>query len=203
MWLERVLRRARNPHNLTRLHHAREIARHGHEIGDFSYGRLQIRQWGEGARLKIGRYCSFADGIAIFLGGNHRSDWVTTYPFSNLPDLWPEMADHASTVSTRGDVVIGSDVWIGAGATVLSGVTIGHGAIIGARAVVVRDVPPYGVVAGNPGQILRRRFDELVIAALLELSWWDLPRDEVARLAPFLQSNDIAGLLAAGASARR
>ena len=55
------------------------------------------------------------------------------------------------------DIVVGSDVWVGAGAWILSGVEIGHGAVIGAGAVVRTDVPPYGIVAGNPARPLRRR----------------------------------------------
>jgi acetyltransferase-like isoleucine patch superfamily enzyme len=192
MWIDKLLRRASNPHNLTRLHHARDIRRFGDEIGDFSYGRLRIRRWGEGTRLKVGRYCSFADEVSVFLGGNHRTDWATTYPFSDLPDLWPEMRGRPSTVWSRGDVTIGHDVWIGAGATILSGVTIGHGAVVAARAVVSRDVPPYGIVAGNPAVLARTRFDEATMAALLDLAWWNLPRDAVARLAPLLQSGDVA-----------
>jgi acetyltransferase-like isoleucine patch superfamily enzyme len=198
MWLEKQLRRRRNPHNLTRLHHAAEAARRGYEIGDFSYGRLRLRSWGEGAKLRIGRYCAFADGVTVFLGGNHRTDWVSTYPFSDFPELWPESAGRPSTLSSRGDVTIGSDVWVGAGATILSGVTIGHGAVIGTGAVVARDVPPYAIAGGNPAAAVKLRFDEAAVAALLDLAWWDLPRDAVARLAPLLQSGDIDKLLAEG-----
>jgi acetyltransferase-like isoleucine patch superfamily enzyme len=196
MWIERQLRRWRNPHNLTRLHHAAEAVRHGYEIGDYSYGRLQIRSWGEGAKLTIGRYCSFADGVTVFLGGNHRTDWVSTYPFSDFPELWPEARGQVSTLSTRGDVRIGSDVWVGAGATILSGVSIAHGAVIGARAVVAKDVPPYAVLGGNPATVLKLRFDEATVASLLDLAWWDLERDAVARLAPLLQGSDAQALIA-------
>ena len=198
MWIEKQLRRWRNPHNLTRLHHAAEAAHHSYEIGDYSYGRLHIRAWGEGAKLAIGRYCSFADGVTVFLGGNHRTDWVSTYPFSDFPELWPEAKGRASTLSTRGAVTIGSDVWVGAGATILSGIGIGHGAVIGARAVVTKDVPPYAVVGGNPATVLKLRFDEATIAALLDLAWWDLPREAVARLAPLLQSSDAQALIGEG-----
>lgn len=58
-------------------------------VGRFTYGieNLQIRQWGEGAGLKIGSFCSLADNITVFLGGNHRTDWITTYPFGHVfPD---------------------------------------------------------------------------------------------------------------------
>ena len=55
------------------------------------------------------------------------------------------------------------------------------GAVIGAHAVVARDVPAYAVVAGNPAQALRMRFDDATIAALVEAAWWELPRNEVER----------------------
>ena len=53
-------------------------------------------------------------------------------------------------------VRIGRNVWIGFDACVLPGVTIGEGAVVGARSVVVEDVPPYTVVAGNPARVIRR-----------------------------------------------
>jgi acetyltransferase-like isoleucine patch superfamily enzyme len=202
MWIKRLQERWTNRYNLTRLHHAAQIARFGYEIGDYSYGRLKIRSWGEGAGLKIGRFCSFADGVTIFLGGNHRTDWVTTYPFSDCKDLWPEAAGRPSVLTTRGDVSIGSDVWIGAGATILSGVSIAHGAVVATRAVVSRDVPPYAVVVGNPATIVKLRFGEATIAALLELSWWDLPREKIASLIPLLQSSDVETVIEHGRQLR-
>ena len=54
-------------------------------------------------------------------------------------------------------IVIEDDVWIGARACILPGVTIGHGAVIGACAVVSKDVPPYAVLVGNPGRIVKMR----------------------------------------------
>lgn len=50
---------------------------------------------------------------------------------------------------------IGANVWIGFDCCVLAGVSIGEGAVIGARSVVVEDVPPYSVAAGNPARIVR------------------------------------------------
>lgn len=50
---------------------------------------------------------------------------------------------------------IGPNVWIGFDACVLPGVTIGEGSIIGARSVVVKDVPPRTVAAGNPARVIR------------------------------------------------
>jgi acetyltransferase-like isoleucine patch superfamily enzyme len=51
---------------------------------------------------------------------------------------------------------IGKNVWIGFDSCVLPGVTIGDGVIVGARSVVVEDVEPYTVVAGNPARLIRR-----------------------------------------------
>jgi acetyltransferase-like isoleucine patch superfamily enzyme len=200
--LDRIRRRPSGSGNLTRDHLAAGIARHGWQVGDCSYGRLRVRTWGEKARLVVGRYCSFADGIEVLLGGHHRTDFVTTYPFFAFPDLWPGAPRPENYPFARGDVVIGSDVWIAAGATILSGVTLGHGAVVAARAVVVRDVPPYGIVGGNPAQLIGMRFDEPTVAALLETAWWDLDREAVARLVPLLQGPDIAAALAAIRSER-
>lgn len=193
----KLIQRLQNPHNLTRIYYTSDMAKHGDTIGDYSYGRLTLRRWGEGARLHVGAYCAFANDITIMLGGNHRTDWGTTYPFSDFAELWPEAKGLPSTLWSRGDVVIGSDVWIGAGATILSGVSIGHGAVIGTRAVVSRDVPPYAIVAGNPASVMKLRFSETQIAALLATPWWEKPRDEVAALIPLLQSERIDELIAA------
>lgn len=53
---------------------------------------------------------------------------------------------------------IGSDVWIGHGSIILNGITIGDGALVAAGSVVVKDVAPYTIVAGNPAKYLRPRF---------------------------------------------
>lgn len=197
MSLRHRLKNWRNPHNQTRIHLARMAARHGYEIGEFSYGKPKVRFPESGKKLTIGRFCSIADKVEILLGGNHRLDWGTTYPFSALRDLWPSAPETDEYHSSRGDVTIGHDVWLGSGAIVLSGVTIGHGAVVAAHAVVTRDVPPYAIVGGNPAKVIRYRFDEATIAALLEAGWWELPREKVATLIPLLQSDRIRELVAA------
>ncbi|MBV8962278.1 MAG: CatB-related O-acetyltransferase [Hyphomicrobiales bacterium] len=185
----------RNPHNLTRVHLARYVERHGFDVGDHSYGAPKIRWWGEEARLTIGRFCSIADHVEIFLGGNHRAEWVTTYPFPAFPARWPRVPRVDPVAPGRGDVNIGSDVWIGAGAAILSGVSIGHGAIIGARTVVTADAPPYSVTVGNPGRVARLRFSAMQIAGLLQTAWWDLDDATISELSPLLMSPDVDGLI--------
>ncbi len=167
-----------------------------YQIGAYSYGVPAIRSWGEQATLRIGKFCSFADGIEIFLGGNHRSDWVSTYPFSHMPDF-PEAAAVKGHPASRGDVVIGNDVWIGSGALILSGVTVGDGAVIGARAVVSRDVSPYAIVAGNPAQMRGTRFSGDHIARLLAIRWWDWDGEKIRKMLPLIMSADTERFLAA------
>lgn len=194
-----LLRKRFNPHNQTRLHLAKLIARRPGQIavGDGTYGRPKVRFPESGARLTIGRYGSIADGVEILLGGNHRTDWATTYPFPELPGLWPEAAGIEGSHTTRGDVVIGHDVWLGSQAMILSGLTIGTGAVVAARAVVTRDVPPYAIVGGNPAKVLRMRFDEVEIEGLLASRWWELPRAAVVALLPLLMSGRSKDLVAA------
>ncbi|WP_244639201.1 CatB-related O-acetyltransferase [Bosea sp. ANAM02] len=193
------MRKRLNPDNQTRLHLAKLVARRPGQftIGPYTYGRPKVRFPESGARLVIGRYGSIADGVEILLGGNHRLDWATTYPFPALPGLWPQAAGMSGHDTTRGDVAIGHDVWLGSQCMIMSGVTIGHGAVVAARAVVTRDVPPYAIVAGNPARIVRYRFDEARIAALVETAWWNRPRAEIEPLIPLLLSERIDALLEA------
>lgn len=164
----------------------------GFDIGAHTYGRPTIRWWGEAARLRIGRYTSIADDVTIFLGGNHRVDWVTTYPFPALSEgFWGEAKGITGHPATKGDVVIGNDVWIGQNSVIMSGVRIGDGAVIAAYAVVTKDVPPYAIVGGNPAQEIRRRFSPEVIESLLAIEWWNWPHQKVRRFIPYLLQDDI------------
>ena len=159
-----------------------------YQIGRGTYGDLTVLSWGEGATLCIGNYGSIAAGVKIFLGGEHRMDWVTTFPFNVL---WESARLHRGHPKTKGNVLIGNDVWIGTEAIISSGVTIGDGAVVGARAVVTRDVAPYAVVAGNPARVVKFRFDEQIVKRLCELKWWDWQESEIEKAMPELLNNQI------------
>jgi probable biosynthetic protein (TIGR04098 family) len=167
------------------------VARHGFEIGDYSFGAPTVLFFKDEGRLKIGKYCSIAAGATFVLGGNHRTDTVTTFPLGRMTGNYrPEEMPRS-----RGDIVLGSDVWVAANAVILSGVTIGDGAVIGAGSVVIHDIPPYAMVFGNPARVMSKRFPDEIVNALLELRWWDLDDKEVQLLRPFLQSTDIAAFI--------
>ena len=159
-----------------RIASARPIRRF--EIGAFSY-----LNGGEFNVSTLGRYCSVAQGV-IVLPADHPVDWLSTHPFQySALGFLPSAPEFAFAQELRGflpsgaaspvtPTTIGHDVWIGHGAMILSGVTIGDGAVIGAGTVVTRDVPPYAIVVGNPGRVIRHRFDEALIARLQEAQWW-------------------------------
>ncbi|KPW33748.1 Acetyltransferase [Pseudomonas syringae pv. apii] len=138
-------------------------------VGVGTYGIPDIVDFGDNSILRVGSYTSIAEGVKILLGGEHRTDWITTYPFPAMVEQVSDIQDYAPS---KGDVVIGSDCWICANAVIVSGVTIGHGAIVGAGAMVVRDVAPYSVVGGNPCKFIRWRFEEDVRDLLLQAAWW-------------------------------
>jgi len=163
-----------------------------YEIGRGTYGKPRISSWGEEATLRIGAFCSIASGVNIYLGGEHRIDWVTTYPFNVLWEAANHIKGHPKT---KGDVIIGNDVWIGAGAVILSGVTVEDGAVIGTNAVVAKDVPPYAIVAGNPARITKKRFDEETIHHLLEIRWWEWEDNRIEKFLPLLLDNNIEKFL--------
>ncbi len=161
-------------------------------VGVGTYGIPEVFEFGDDTVLRIGSYTSIAAGVRVLLGGEHRTDWLTTYPFPAMMKGLEDIKDYAPS---KGDVVIGSDCWICAGAMILSGVTIGHGSIVAAGAVVTRDVAPFSVVGGNPCKFIRWRFDEEIRQLLLDAAWWDWPMEEVKALSRTLSSNDLPALL--------
>lgn len=160
-----------------------------------TYGQPKVYSWGEGTTCHIGNFCSIAFGVQIFVGGNHRVDWISTFPFGHTSvETFPiKLLGHPHT---KGDVIIKNDVWLGANSTIMSGVTIGNGAVVAAHSVVTKDVPDYCIVAGNPARIIKKRFSDEQIKDLLEIAWWDLPDDKIFPLVPLLCSGKIDEFIA-------
>ncbi|MFD7655436.1 CatB-related O-acetyltransferase [Actinosynnema sp. NPDC059797] len=128
-------------------------------------------------KLVIGKFCALAAGTRfIMAGANHLNTGASTFPFTIFGGEWRDRtADLFEDMGTRGDTVVGNDVWFGYDSLVMPGVSIGDGAIIAARSVVVSDVPPYSVVGGNPGRVVKQRFPDEDVARLLRARWWDWP----------------------------
>lgn len=163
-----------------------------HRIGAYTYGAPKIYQWDDNTGLTIGKHCSIAKDVSIVLGGEHRIDWITTYPFNRFFHEADGIEGHPHS---RGDVNIGNDVWIGMGATILSGVTIGDGAVIAAHSLVTKDVPPYAIAGGNPARVIRSRFPVDVVRKLQAIAWWDWPIEKIKPGMPLMMHNDIDAFL--------
>jgi len=93
-------------------------------IGKYSYGNPIVHWKNDNTKIVIGNFCSIANNVNIYCGGNHRVDWVTTYPFGHINKNKFNTFNGEGHPSTKGDVIIGNDVWIGANVTIMSGVTI-------------------------------------------------------------------------------
>lgn len=165
---------------------------HGHSFDDCA--RYLMSEPGVD-RLIVGSFCSIGSGASFIMAGNqgHRYDWVSSFPFFYMPEE-PAFAGALDAFAPADDTVIGNDVWIGSEAIIMPGITIGHGAVIGTRALVTKDVEPYAIVGGNPAKLIRKRFDDELIAQLLEMAWWDWSDAALKKAMPLLCSGDITGL---------
>ena len=150
-------------------------------VGEGTYGmqNITVHSWNVKHKIQIGSYCSIADNVHIFLGGNHHMYRVTTFPFSNTSSKENIFGTGIDQFLSKGDVEIGHDVWIGSNVSIMSGVRIGSGSVIAAFSHVVRDVLPYEIVGGNPAKHIRFRFNDVVVNMLLKLAWWNWPVEKI------------------------
>ncbi|PMB28084.1 chloramphenicol acetyltransferase [Fischerella thermalis CCMEE 5319] len=148
-----------------------------------------------GDKLIIGKFCALATGIKFIMNGaNHQMSGFSTYPFNIFGSGWERVTPKPEELPFKGDTVIGNDVWIGYEAVIMPGVKIGDGAIVAAKSVVVKDVPPYAVVGGNPASLLRQRFPDEIIDALLEIAWWNWDIEKITRNLEKIVGADIEAL---------
>lgn len=157
-------------------------------IGAFTYFS------GENSKIQhaasIGRFCMINGDVIVgmaeqdtrslsahFLFNMVQDNWTTPFHHLSKDDIMSNRKSQSKNLKKKTPVVIGNDVWIGHGCQIMSGVTIGDGAVIAAGSVVTHDVEPYSIVGGVPARLIRKRFDDDTIAALLRLRWWDYGPD--------------------------
>ena len=143
-------------------------------IGDYSFTGMDTII----KHANIGKFCSISWQVNIIGGSErHNLNCLSTHPFSQL-ESFGVIRNNIEVEFTK--TCIGNDVWIGMNSCILNGINIGNGAVIGAGSVVTKDVPDYAVVAGNPARIISYRFEPKIIKELLDLKWWDWPREKLA-----------------------
>lgn len=137
----------------------------------------------------IGRYCSIAMTSSC-MNRNHPMEFKSMHAYFFNPVLGVAKKDPVEYIPLE----IGNDVWIGHHAIIMPNVTqICDGAVIGAGAVVNKNVPPYAVVVGNPGRVVRYRFSEDRIQELLEEKWWEKELDGLRGQLEEFQAHPAAG----------
>ena len=151
-------------------------------LGAKSYIRPDSRFEGSGL-IQLGNFSSFAPDIFFSLGENNSHNYrnVGMVPLSSLDwpfpkNFWPPRG--------KCKILIGSDVWCGRSAVFKctnpnKPLIIGDGAVIASDSVIVKNVPPYAIVGGNPAKIIKYRFEPHIIEALLRIKWWDWDIDKI------------------------
>ncbi|HEY9873650.1 MAG TPA: CatB-related O-acetyltransferase [Candidatus Obscuribacterales bacterium] len=173
-------------------------------VGDYSYyddpvdpegfERNVLYNYGSD-RLIIGKFCAIATNVKFIMNGaNHKLDGISTYPFPIFGNGWETSMDKLMELPSRGDTIIGNDVWIGYESLIMPGVNVGDGVAIAARSVVVRDIPPYTIVGGNPARPIKQRFSDTDIEILLEIKWWDWDIEKITRNINLIMDGDIQAL---------
>jgi virginiamycin A acetyltransferase len=174
-----------------RLPHTRNFSNYTkYAVGKYTYGAPIVKDWHQGSTLKIGDFSSIAENVTILLGGNHPTEWISSFPFGIVFDEFKEKHYNYPKLS-KGSVIIGNDVWIGLNTTILSGVTIGDGAIVAAGSIVTKNVEPYAIVGGNPAKVIKKRFSDEAISKLLTIRWWNWEIDKIKDNLDLIMSDDI------------
>ncbi|GAA4402960.1 hypothetical protein GCM10023187_18570 [Nibrella viscosa] len=142
----------------------------GYASGNYGHSMFTTGKNGE---IRVGRYVvlqctriisnllvSIHDHCMFSWGSVLTDSWLTEQ--TQAPALRRQMLEAAAHSPNRHlemtdpqPVVIEENVWVGFEAVILPGVTIGRGAVIGCKTIVTEDVPPYAVVVGNPGRVVR------------------------------------------------
>jgi acetyltransferase-like isoleucine patch superfamily enzyme len=135
-------------------------------LGDFTTliatpdKRIRLTSWmanGNSGKVEIGRHCLICPGTRIMSATEITigDDCMMAQNVCITDADWHDLYDRSVPIGNTEKVRIGKNVWIGDSAMVCKGVHIGDNAIIGAGAIVVKDIPPNAIAAGNPAAVIR------------------------------------------------
>jgi acetyltransferase-like isoleucine patch superfamily enzyme len=102
--------------------------------------------------ISIGDTTLLAHGVQIFDNDTHPTDPAEREAHFKAILGVPHSGSYQ--IATR-PVRIGGGCWLGFNSAVMKGVTIGDGSIVAASSVVIDDVPPRSLVAGNPARVVK------------------------------------------------
>lgn len=138
---------------------------------------------GDIGSIIVGKFSAISWKITFELGRNHSHNYrnVSSISINNI-DWDPPEGFYPQEKPCK--ILIGNDVWIGRGNILKctnpnKPLIIGDGAVIASDSVVVKNVPPYAIVGGNPAKIIKYRFEPHVIEALQRIKWWDWSIDKI------------------------
>ncbi len=121
--------------------------------------KVRLAVWpnrGDKGAIQIGHYCMICPGVR--LGSADRIEVGDNCMFAGNAYVtdsdWHDVYNRVA-IGRTAPVTIQDNVWIGDSAIVCKGVSIGTNSIIGAGAVVVDDVPPNVIAAGNPARVVK------------------------------------------------
>lgn len=134
--------------------------------------------------IQIGNYTSIATEVSFCVGSNHNYRALSNSGAGSHP---PQKYSFVN----QGQIIIQNDVWIGYNATIMGGVTVRNGAVIAANSHVIKDVPPYAIVGGNPARVIKYRFSENVIKKLQLIRWWHWSDEKKSANQKYMDTYDI------------
>jgi virginiamycin A acetyltransferase len=159
--------RTNNEHNYTIIKNVFQLEKV--VVGKGTYGELNVFSYNKSndEKLVIGNWVSIAKNVFFVLGGNHRTDTLTSYPLKSI--IIDKSFENKEDSISKGPIIIEDEVWIGLNCVILSGVTIGKGAVIAAGSTVTKNIPPYAIAGGSPAKVIKYRFDQEIISNLLKI----------------------------------
>ena len=133
--------------------------------------------------VSVGKFCGIASGIKFRVGLNNGHNYNRVASYEIVEFEW-DIPPAFRPPQGKCRIDIGNDVWMGRGCSLNcmnpnKPLVIGDGAVIASDSVVVKNVPPYAIVGGNPAQIIKYRFPPDVIESLLRIKWWDWSLDKI------------------------
>ena len=121
------------------------------EIGDYSFvnGCTLICS----NHISIGKYVMIAWGAVLY--DNYLTSDLNQKQRAEILMNNSHSENREMPFSGSSSIIIEDNVWIGFDAIIKPGTTIGRGSVIGSKSVVSGEIPPYSVVVGNPGRIIK------------------------------------------------